>query len=220
MHIVIGGFGRVGRYLALELEESGHTVAVIDHDAEAFEAGGHALKGRRLQGEIFDRDTLLKAGIEKADAFAAVTSGDNSNIVAARVARERFGVKVVVARIYDPRRAVIYQRLGIPTISSVQWASSRLLEMIEHPGVTLEDTYGGGEVVTVEVVADRALSGRRVVDIEYPEKLAVTCLVRNGVASIPIGRMEVIPGDVLHLTVMRDAVNDLDSLLGSTKGRS
>lgn len=220
MHVVIGGFGRVGRYLALQLEESGHTVAVIDHSAEAFTAGGHDLKGRRLQGEIFDRGTLLKAGIEKADAFAAVTSGDNSNIVAARVVKERFGVKTVVARIYDPRRAVIYQRFGIPTISSVQWASSRLLEMIEHPGVTLEDAYGGGEVVTVEVVADRALAGRRVIDIEYPEKLRVTCLVRYGVARIPNGRMEVVPGDVLHLTVMRDAVEDLDNLLGANKGRS
>lgn len=219
MHVVIGGFGRVGRYLALQLEDSGHTVAVIDHDAAAFDAGGHDLKGRRLQGEIFDRDTLLKAGIEKADAFAAVTSGDNSNIVAARVAQERFGVKIVVARIYDPRRAVIYQRLGIPTISSVQWASTRLLEMIEHPGVTLEDAYGGGEVVTVQVVADRALAGRRVVDVQYPEKLAVTCLVRNGVAQLPSARLEVLPGDILHLTVVRDAVDELDKLLGTTKGR-
>ncbi|MDP2233522.1 MAG: TrkA family potassium uptake protein [Actinomycetota bacterium] len=219
MHVVIGGFGRVGRYLARQLEESGHTVAVIDHDAESFAAGAHELKGRRLQGEIIDRDTLLKAGIEKADAFAALTSGDNSNIVAARIARERFGVKIVVARIYDPRRAVIYQRLGIPTISSVQWASSRLLEMIEHPGVTLEDAYGGGEVMTIEVVADRALSGRRVIDIEYPEKLAVTCLVRNGTASIPTGRTEVVPGDILHLTIMRDSVAELDALLGSKKGR-
>ncbi len=220
MHVVIGGFGRVGRYLALQLEEGGHTVAVIDHSAEAFEAGGHELKGRRLQGEIFDRGIMLKAGIERADAFAAVTSGDNSNIVAARVARERFNVKTVVARIYDPRRAVIYQRLGVPTISSVQWASSRLLEMIEHPGVTLEDAYGGGEVVTVQIVADRALTGRRVVDIAYPEKLAVTCLVRNGVASIPVPRLEIVPGDILHLTVARDAVDDLDTLLGMKKGRS
>lgn len=220
MHVVIGGFGRVGRYLALQLEAHGHTVSVIDHSAAAFEAGGHELAGRRLQGEIFDRKTLLKAGIEKADAFAAVTSGDNSNIVAARIARERFDVKVVVARIYDPRRAVIYQRLGIPTISSVQWASNRLLEMIEHPGVTLEDAYGGGEVVTVEVVADRTLAGRRVVDIEYPERIALTCVVRDGVARIPVGRLEIVPGDVLHLTVARDSVDELDTLLGSTTGRS
>ena len=216
MHVVIGGFGRVGRYLALMLEEHGHTVAVIDHDAAVFEAAGHDLKGRRLEGEIFDRSTLIKAGIEKADAFVAVTSGDNSNVVAARVARERFGVKVVVARIYDPRRAVIYQRLGIPTISSVQWASNRFLEMIEHPGVTLDDAYGGGEVVAIEVVADRSYVGRRVVDVGYPEKIAVTAIVRDGVASIPTGRTEVVPGDILHLAVARDAIDELPALLRSS----
>ena len=139
MHVVIGGFGRVGRYLARMLEEGGHSVAVIDHSEAVFDAFGHDLKGRRLLGEIFDRETLLKAGIERADAFAAVTSGDNSNIVAARVAKERFAVPVVIARIYDPRRAAIYARYDIPTISSVQWASSRFLEMIQHPGTTLGD---------------------------------------------------------------------------------
>lgn len=222
MHVVIGGFGRVGRYLARMLEEAGYTVAVIDHDASVFEQHGHDLRGRRLQGEIFDRDTLLKAGIEKADAFAAVTSGDNSNIVAARVARERFGVGIVVARIYDPRRAAMYSSLGIPTISSVQWASSRFLEMIQHPGVVLDVAYGGGEVVTVEVVADRALATRRVVDVEFPGKLTVTSIVRDGIALLPSGRMEVLPGDHLHLTVLREALDELDSLLGShrpTTGR-
>lgn len=217
MHVVIGGFGRVGRYLARMLEEHGHSVAVIDHDARAFESAGHELKGRRLEGEIFDRDTLIKAGIQKADAFVAVTSGDNSNVVAARVARERFNVNVVMARIYDPRRAIIYQRLGIPTISSVQWASNRFLEMIEHPGVTLDDAYGGGEVVAIEMVADRSFVGRRVIDIGYPEKIAVTAIVRDGIARIPTGRTELLPGDVLHLAVARDAIDDLPTLLRSTK---
>ncbi|PKQ29298.1 MAG: potassium transporter TrkA, partial [Actinobacteria bacterium HGW-Actinobacteria-10] len=199
------------------LEEHGHSVAVIDHDAAVFEAAGHEFKGRRLEGEIFDRDTLIKAGIQKADAFVAVTSGDNSNVVAARVARERFNVGVVIARIYDPRRAVIYQRLGIPTISSVQWASNRFLEMIEHPGVTLDDAYGGGEVVAIEVVADRSFVGRRVIDIGYPEKIAVTAIVRDGIARIPTGRTELLPGDVLHLAVARDAIDDLPTLLRSSK---
>ena len=118
MHVVIGGYGRVGRYLASMLEERGHSVAVIDRSEKAFAAPGSDIRGRRIAGEVFDRDTLVKAGIERADAYAAVTSGDNSNIVSARIARERFGVPCVVARIYDPRRAVIYKRFGIPTISS------------------------------------------------------------------------------------------------------
>ena len=113
MHVVIGGYGRVGRYLASMLEERGHSVAVIDRSEKAFATPGSDIRGRRIAGEVFDRDTLVKAGIERADAYAAVTSGDNSNIVSARIARERFGVPCVVARIYDPRRAVIYKRFGI-----------------------------------------------------------------------------------------------------------
>lgn len=156
MHVVIGGYGRVGRFLAHMLERDGHTVAVIDRNAEVFEEYGQEIRGRKLTGAVFDRATLIKAGIEKADCFVAVTSGDNSNIVSARVAREKFNVPHVVARIFDPRRAVIYEKLGIPTISSVQWSSSVLLAMILNPDLPLKQVYdadslakflgeGGGE---------------------------------------------------------------------------
>lgn len=141
MHVVIGGFGRVGRFLAHMLERDGHTVAVIDRNPEVFEEFGEEVKGRKLTGAVFDKATLIKAGIEKADCYAAVTSGDNSNIVSARVAREHFKVPHVVARIFDPRRAVLYERLGIPTISSVQWSSSVLLAMILNPDLPLKQVY-------------------------------------------------------------------------------
>ena len=133
MHVIIGGYGRVGRYLAHVLESEGHTVAVIDHNDTVFDDFGDEIAGRKLTGEVFDRETLIKAGIERADAFAAVTAGDNSNIVSARIALERFGVERVVARIFDPRRAAIYERLGIPTISSVRWAAGQLIAMILEP---------------------------------------------------------------------------------------
>lgn len=141
MHVVIGGFGRVGRYLAHMLERDGHTIAVVDRNAAVFEEFGEEVQGRKLTGEVFDRDTLVKAGIERADCYAAVTSGDNSNIVSARVAREHFKVPHVVARIFDPRRAVLYEQLGIPTISSVQWSSSVLLAMILNPELSLRQVY-------------------------------------------------------------------------------
>ena len=123
MHIVILGCGRVGSLLAHELDDLGHSVAVVDQDATAFRKLGTHFNGQTVTGVGFDRQTLEDAGIARAHAFAAVSSGDNSNILAARVARETYGVEQVVARIYDPRRAEVYQRLGIPTVATVSWTA-------------------------------------------------------------------------------------------------
>lgn len=212
MHVVIGGFGRVGRYLAHKLESRGHTIAVIDRSASAFEEFSD-IKGRKLTGTVFDRETLVKAGIERADAFAAVTSGDNSNIVAARVARERFGVVNVVARIYDPRRATLYKALGIPTCSTVSWAGSQLLSMMTEPDLRTDSVYGGGELITVEADAPVLLTGRRIGDIAYPGKFNITAVVRNGEAMLPSARLELAKGDHLYVTVTRDALEELKQLL-------
>jgi len=213
MHVVIGGYGRVGRYLALMLEAHGHSVAIIDHSERAFAEAGRDVSGRRIVGEVFDRATLIKAGIERAGAYAAVTSGDNSNIVSARVARERFRVPCVVARIFDPRRAVIYERFGIPTISSVTWASGVFLATILEPDVQTAAVFGGGEVVTIAAVAGTRLTGRRVADVEYPGKFHITAIVRDGVAEIPASRAELKKGDHLKITVTRDALPELKKLL-------
>jgi trk system potassium uptake protein TrkA len=132
------GCGRVGSSLAIELEAAGHTVAVIDQTKEAFRRLGADFEGRTIVGVGFDRDTLLEAGIEGAQAFAAVSNGDNSNILAARVARESFGVTNVVARIYDPGRAEIYQRLGIPTVATVIWATDQILRRLTPGGTRSE----------------------------------------------------------------------------------
>jgi trk system potassium uptake protein TrkA len=212
MHVVIGGFGRVGRSLAHLLETEGHTVAVIDHNRAVFDEGDFDLKGLKLTGEAFDRETLVKAGIERAGAFAAVTSGDNSNIVSARIARERFNVPTVVARIFDPRRAAIYARLGIATITSVRWSSSQLLAMILEPGMRMDAVYGGGEVLTVHLDAPTRLTGRRVVDVDLPGRILVTSIVRDGVASVPHGRDVLSKGDRVYLTVTRDALGELKEL--------
>lgn len=213
MHVVIGGYGRVGRYLAMMLEERGHSVAVVDRDERAFAARGCDVRGRRITGEVFDRVTLEKAGIDRADAYAAVTSGDNSNIVSARVARERFGVPCVVARIYDPRRAVIYERFGIPTISSVNWSGSMLLASILEPGVQTIGTYGGGEVLTITADASSHLAGRRIAEVDYPGKFHITVVTRDGVALLPTPRTELARSDRLGITVTRDALPELKKLL-------
>jgi trk system potassium uptake protein len=218
MHVIIGGYGRVGRYLAHVLESEGHTVAVIDHNDKVFDDFGDEIAGRKLTGEVFDRETLIKAGIERADAFAAVTAGDNSNIVSARIALERFGVQRVVARIFDPRRAAIYERLGIPTISSVRWAAGQLIAMILEPDLHTEVVYGGGEVVTVAVDVPLHLAGKRIADVEYPGKFTVTSLVREGAAQLPHPRDEVTRGDRLFVTVTREALDELKQLLGLGRG--
>src|SRR5947207_9953537 len=130
VHVVVVGCGRVGSELAAELEAQGHTVAVIDKNRNAFRRLPERFTGRAVLGFGFDRDHLEQAGIGEAQALAAVTSGDNSNILTARIARETYGIEHVVARIYDPRRAVIYQRLGIPTVATVAWTTDQVLRRL------------------------------------------------------------------------------------------
>ena len=214
MHVIIGGFGRVGQQLARVLESQGHTITIIDRNPATFAEHGEGILGRKLTGEVFDRETLLKAGIEHADAFAAVTSGDNSNIVSARIARERFGVARVVARIFDPRRAIIYEKFGIPTVSSVQWSATQLVAAVLEPDLQLEVGYGGGQVLTVRVDAPLALVGKRIGDIQYPGKFEVTVVVREGIAQIASPRTEIMKDDRLFVTVTREALSELKQLLG------
>lgn len=213
MHVVIGGYGRVGRYIAHELESKGHSVAVIDRNPDVYEEFA-GIRGMRLTGEVFDRDTLIKAGIERADAFAATTSGDNSNIVSARVARERFGVPVVVARIFDPKRASLYERFGIPTVSAVQWSASRLLAMILDPKVRSGFAFGQGEVVLVELEATDALAGKRVLDIELPRVLSIVAVERGGKAILLTDIDTIEAGDMLYIAVDHDNVSELRKLIG------
>ncbi len=218
MHVVIGGYGRVGRYLAHMLESEGHTVAVIDRNPAVFTEYGEEIRGRKLTGEVFDRGTLVKAGLERAGAFAAVTAGDNSNIVAARVARERFNVETVVARIFDPRRANLYEHFGIPTISSVRWAGRKLLTMILEPDVPTERIFGGGEVIIVQAHASARLAGTTVGAFEDPERFRVTALVRDGVACLPTPECIIADADRLYISATRQAVSELRESLGLSAG--
>ena len=160
MHIVIMGCGRVGSTLAHILEDQGHTVAVIDQDVEAFRKLRPGFRGSKITGIGFDRDVLIEAGIEKAHAFAAVSSGDNSNVIAARVARESFGVQRVAARIYDPRRAEVYQRLGIPTVATVRWTADQMLRRLLPEGVATLWRDPTGSLVLAELSCCDRLAGR------------------------------------------------------------
>ncbi len=215
MHVVIGGYGRVGRYLARMLEFEGHTVSVIDHDPLAFEdVDAEGLMGETFVGPAYDRDLLEAAGIREADCFAAVTSGDNSNIVAARTAKEHYRVPRVIARIYDPRRAEIYRGLGISTIASVTWTSTRLLDMVTHPDLHSEYQYGNAEVEMVEVALPIGLEGRHVDDLMVPGEISVASVVRAGSAILPASGFAFQKDDIVFINVLRESAGKLERLLG------
>jgi trk system potassium uptake protein TrkA len=215
VHVVIVGCGRVGSAVALDLTAAGHNVAIIDKRAESFGRLGPNFSGQAIAGIGFDRDRLIEAGIERADALAAVTSGDNSNIMIARVARETFGVERVVARIYDPRRAAIYQRLGIPTVATVAWTSERVLRRIlpDEPAVDWVDP--SANVMLVERVVAAGWAGHSLDDLEVNGELRVVAVSRLGVAKIPNHDLVVQEGDVLYLAVAGDRLASLDNRLAA-----
>lgn len=219
MHVVVVGCGRVGSSLAISLIGSGHTVSIVDRRPEAFARLGPGFTGTTVAGIGFDRDTLREAGIEQAGAVASVTNGDNSNILIARVARETFGIERVVARIYDPRRAVIYQRLGIPTVATVAWTTERVLRRIlpDEPGVDWVDP--SAKVVLVERVVPSAWGGHAVEELELPGVARVVSVGRYGVASVPKPGAVVQEDDVIHVAAAGDALAELDAhLAGPAKG--
>ncbi|MGH3387560.1 MAG: potassium channel family protein [Actinomadura sp.] len=211
MHIVIMGCGRVGSKLAHSLEDRGHSVAIIDQSPEAFRRLRGGFKGRRITGFGFDRDVLVEAGIEHASAFVAVSSGDNSNVISARVARETFGIENVVARIYDPRRAEVYQRLGIPTVATVRWTADQVLRRLLPEGAEPLWRDPSGTVVLAELQVDTAWVGEKVTTLEESVRTRVAFLSRMGEALVPDGETVIQDGDIVHVIAHpddMDRVND------------
>jgi trk system potassium uptake protein TrkA len=217
VHVVVVGCGRVGSELAGTLEKDGHTVAVVDKNESAFDRLPQGFGGRRVLGFGFDRDHLLQAGIEQAGALAAVTNGDNSNILTARIARENFGIERVVARIYDPRRAVIYQRLGIPTVASVSWATDQVLRRL-LPGEERSDWVDPtGKVCVVERELPLAWAGKKLGALNEPGRFWLTAVTRLGAAHIAKGDMVGQEGDLLSFMSAIDALDALRDRLESGK---
>ena len=219
MHVVVVGCGRVGSGLAGILEDGGHTVAVIDKQAKAFRRLPEGFGGRTIQGVGFDRDRLREAGIEEAGALAAVTSGDNSNIMVARTAREVFGLERVIARIYDPRRAAIYEKLGIPTIATVQWTTDRVLRRIlpDAPATEWTDPSAARRA--------RRAPGRAELGRPSPRRPRRRRAGPGG-GAVPPRRRARCPtpdlvtqeGDVVYMTVAADRLDELDAHLAGGAG--
>lgn len=203
MHVVIAGCGRVGSSLAMSLTRLGHSVVVIDKNAKAFERLKTDFGGKRLVGFAFDREVLEQAGIKEAQAFASVTSGDNSNIVSARVVKEYYRVPQVVARIYDPRRAQIYQRLGIQTVATVRWTTDQVLRSIIPDEVPVEYTVDNGEVVVTGLPVPDEAVGKAVLGLDKPGIRRVLAVSRFGVPRLPEESLTLQDGDIIYLSVAR-----------------
>jgi trk system potassium uptake protein TrkA len=213
---VIMGCGRVGSGLATDLEAAGHSVTIIDQNKEAFRRLGPDFKGKTIAGVGFDRDILLEAGIEKADAFAAVSNGDNSNILAARVARETYGVEKVVARIYDPARAEIYQRLGIPTVATVLWTTDQIIRRLAPEGSRSEWRDASGVVQLCEVHLHHDWFGQPVSLIESSTKARVAFITRLGSGMIPTENTVLQEGDLVHVMATDDDIKNIEQALAKS----
>ena len=214
------GCGRVGATLAGQLEEGGHSVAVVDQNPDAFRRLPEEFQGRRVTGLGFDRDALAQAGIEEAYAFAAVSNGDNSNIIAARVARETFGLENVVARIYDHRRAAVYQKLGIPTVATVKWTADQVVRRLLPEGLISEWRDPSGRVALAEVAYAPSWVGERVTRMEHEAGMRVAFLTRLGEGMVPHRDSVVQEGDLVHVTVEQARMDEVERVLelGPTAG--
>ncbi|UMP04003.1 TrkA family potassium uptake protein [Amycolatopsis sp. EV170708-02-1] len=212
MHVVIMGCGRVGASLAAALERLGHEVAIIDKAQQAFRRLGSDFHGQQVVGVGFDRQVLIEAGIERAGAFAAVSSGDNSNIISARVARENFGIDKVVARIYDHKRAAVYERLGIPTVATVPWTTDRFLRTLLPDGVASEWRDPSGSVALLRLPLNEGWVGHSVRDLQDTTGARIAFIMRFGTAVLPDTKAVIQADDVVYVAAKSGTVSDVTSV--------
>ena len=203
------GCGRVGSSLAASLDRLGHEVAVIDRDHQAFRRLPAEFSGRQVVGQGFHREVLEAAGVERAQAFAAVSSGDNSNIISARVARETFGIDRVVARIYDAKRAAVYERLGIPTVATVPWSTDRLMRMLLPDGVASAWREPAGTVAILPLPLHEDWVGRSVRELEQATGSRVAFIVRFGTGVLPRADTSVQHEDTVYVAAVSGTVSDV-----------
>lgn len=217
MHVVIMGCGRVGSTLAQNLESRGHTVAVIDQNPDAFRRLGPDFAGLTVTGIGFDRDVLVEAGTDRAEAFAAVSSGDNSNIIAARLARETFGVARVVARIYDQKRAEVYERLGIPTVATVRWTADRMVRHIIPDSVDELWRDPTSMVSLIEVPVHSDWVSQPLHALEEASGTRVAYLMRFGLAMLPTPSTVLQDGDQVFMLLTDDMVGRITAITGAPR---
>lgn len=213
MRLIVIGCGRVGALLSRQMSNEGHDVVVIDKTPESFKRLGAQFRGRTVLGVGFDRDVLREAGVEQVDALAAVTDGDNSNYIAASVARDYFHVPQVIARIYDPQREEVYRQLGIRTFSSTRWAVNTIRRILSGAELAPTQQFGSGEVEMTELVVSGRLVGRLVRDLAVPGEITPVVIVRRGRAFLPTPGVPLENGDVVHLAVLVSAAGLFQAMI-------
>jgi trk system potassium uptake protein TrkA len=214
MKVIIVGCGRVGAYTAAALARQEHEVVVIDKDPQAFRLLPHSFGGRTIQGYAFDRAVLEDAGIKEADALVASTSGDNTNAVAARIAKEIYRVPDVVSRIFDPQRAEIYRRYGIQTFAPTAWSAGRIIQFLVSGNLERQETFGNGEVEMIAAFVPIHLVGKSVNDLRVPGEIRVGLIVRMGRAMIPVSGTEFQADDQVYCLVHQGAVEKFQRMMG------
>ena len=219
MHVIVMGCGRVGAGLAERLDGEGHSVCIIDKNSKALRRLSKRYSGRHVTGIGFSRGVLLDAGIEECDAFIAVTSGDNSNVVGARTAHDEFHVPKVVARIYDPRRADIYRDLGITTVASVRWAVNEIHHLLFHRNLQPEVTFGNGEALLLRSSVPTYLQGRPLREFNVEGEIQVVEVTRAGRSIIPGPEAIIELGDLISFVVASTAIDRLNSFLNKELGQ-
>lgn len=212
MHIVVIGCGRVGSELAMQLSEEGHSVVVVEKNRDSLRRLNR-FHGKTIVGSGFDRDVLLQADAGGADALAAVTSGDNTNILCARIARDNYGIKNVVARIYDPQRANIYMKLGIPTVATAMWTTQQVKRWMIPSDESIEWTNGAGSLHLVERIVPDELAGHQIQHFNIGDSVRVVGLVRGSQGRVNIDGLFAQEDDVLEFLVTPQGIFDLDHLL-------
>ncbi len=218
MHIIIVGCGRTGSLLARTLAGRGHQVVVVDPNPDQFLRLGPDFRGRTITGLGFDRDVLLRAGIEHAQGVAAVTSDETANLLIAFIARRHFHVPNVVARLFESERAALYQAIGVPVVTAAEWRVHRLEQLLCQPALNVVDTLGNGEVTVVELRVPPAWAGQPFSSLFIPEKMMPAVLIRGGSALIPAPGVPLEAGDIVRLSVATDALEDLRARLVQAGG--
>ncbi|MGH3491628.1 MAG: potassium channel family protein [Sciscionella sp.] len=219
MHVVIMGCGRVGSSLGIALERLGHSVAVIDKNEYSFRRLGNEFTGEQIVGSGYERGVLVSAGIERAAAFAAVSNGDNSNIIAARVAREKFGVAQVVARIYDQKRAAVYERLGIPTVATVPWTTDRFLRTLLPDGLTSAWREPSGAVAILQLPVHEEWIGHSVRDLESATDARVAFIMRFGNGVLPDRKSVLQADDLIYVAALSGTIGDVSAAAATAPER-
>ena len=215
MNIIVAGCGSLGTQLAYLLDSDGYSVTIIDKDISKFNKIKPSFKGKLIEGISFDKSTLINAGIENADALASTTNADNANIVTALIAKKKFKVPIIIARIYDPIRAEIYRKMGIRTVAPTLWGANVMKDMLCHPDLYRISSFGNGEVEIIETEASNILEGRYVKDITISSELKVVSIVRNGTAVIPTMTTTFANGDKIFVAATSFGKTKIKQMLGN-----